>query len=205
MERDTENRETFIQRCEVLFPHTDCVRIMVAYDMAKGHHGHQTRKSEFNPDGTPVRYFEHPRRVALILMDEVGVTLADSIVEALLHDSYEDTKLGHEGIAMVFGVDVSKHVLVMSKKPKQGFERRLHLHASWRELIVKLADRIDNMRTMGNDPAFRTKTLRETDAMYLPLTDLMMVRVPKGGQEEVWCTRARDLLLKTLQEEKARA
>lgn len=168
MATDTENYQSSVERCEVFFPHSDVVMISVAYDMAKGHHAHQFRKSERNPDGTPVRYFEHVRRVALVLMDEAGIVNRPRIViKGLLHDSYEDTRLGHEAIRMVFGEDVSRDVLMMSKRPKAGFADRLIRHGSWEALAVKVADRVDNLRHLPADNReFVQKQYDESRAMY---------------------------------------
>lgn len=164
----TENYQSFMERSEIFFPHEDVVRISVAYDMAKGHHAHLTRKSEKNPDGTPVRYFEHVRRVALILMDEGEIVDSPNIViKGLLHDAYEDTRLGHEAIRMVFGEEVSRDVLMMSKRPKAGFAERLLRHGSWEVLAVKVADRVDNLRHLpADDPGFVQKQYDESRTMY---------------------------------------
>lgn len=163
-----ENRQTFMDRCEVFFPHRDVVLIDFAYDFVKGAHAHQERKDEKNPDGTPVRYFEHVRRVPLILMDEAGlVTRPLAVIKGLLHDVYEDTRQSGEKIALVFGEDVSRDVLMMSKRPKAGFKERLLRHGSWEALAIKVADRVDNLRHMSHsDPAFVLKQYSESREMY---------------------------------------
>lgn len=163
-----ENRQTFMDRCEVFFPHRDVLIIDVAYDFTKGAHAHQERKDEKNQDGTPVRYFEHVRRVPLILLDEAGlVTRPLVVIKGLLHDIYEDTRQGHEKIALVFGEEVSRDVLMMSKRPKAGFKERLLRHGSWEALAIKVADRVDNLRHMTHsDPAFVLKQYNESRDMY---------------------------------------
>lgn len=174
-----ENLETFMARCEVFLPHSECVRIRVAYRLAKGSHAHQTRKDERNPDGSNVRYLEHLRRVALFLIDEVGIVIADLIIEALLHDSVEDTNLSPEEITFVFGADVARRVMLMSKVPKVGFKTRLVRHGDWMVWLVKASDRIDNLRTMDNSPkTFRDKQVAETREMYYPLMDLLVDNMP---------------------------
>lgn len=192
-----ENRDSFLERCEIFYPHADVVRITAAYDLMKGHHAHQVRKDEKNPDGTPVRYFEHVRRVPLILMDEVNLTQdPDLIIEGLGHDSYEDTKLGHEVLRFIFGGAVSQRILLMSKRPKAGFRRRLETYGDWHVLSVKGADRLDNIRhTVESSPEFRAKQVAETRDMYYPLMDLLMERVEGEAKEVVaGCKTLRDLL-----------
>lgn len=195
-----ENFETFMARCEVFFPHAEVVRISGAYDLAKGHHAHQTRKDEKNADGTPVRYFEHVRRVALILLDEAHLTLdPDLVILALLHDAYEDTRLGPEVISLFFGSEISRRVMLMSKKPKQGFRQRLEMHGDWKVLAVKVADRIDNLRTLGGAaPEFKAKQIRESLDMYTSLSNLMVQRATPESITP--CEELRRIFLRTLTE-----
>lgn len=164
----TENRTTFIERCEVLFPHEDVVLITGAYDLFKGHHANQERKDERNADGTPVRYFEHVRRVPLIVMDETpALATPATVIMGLGHDAYEDTHLGHEVLARFFGPEISRGILLMSKRPKQGFVKRLLSFGAWGVLAVKVADRIDNLRHLTlSTPEFRAKQVAETRAIY---------------------------------------
>ncbi len=185
-----ENRQTFVDRCEVFFPHRLVLMIEFAYDFAKGAHAHQERKDEKNPDGTPVRYFEHVRRVPLILMDEAGlVTRPLVVIKGLLHDVYEDTRQSGEKIALVFGEEVSRDVLMMSKRPKAGFKERLLRHGSWEALAIKVADRVDNLRHMLNsDPAFVLKQYNESREMYPKV--LARMRAIATTKEEVEVTNA---------------
>lgn len=180
-----ETYETFMQRCEVFLPHADCVLLSVVYKLAKFSHRHDVRRDERGPDGEPLRYFEHLRRVALILM---GVGLVDRTVllVALLHDSVEDTRLPAEEIRLVCGEEVSRRVLLASKTPKEGFRERLVRFGDWKVWVVKIADRIDNLRSLGNSPPeFRRKQCDETVAMYLPLCDLAIQKAPEENRESV--------------------
>lgn len=174
----TENYQSFMERAEVLYPHHDCVRISIAYKLSKFEHRAQVRKSETNDDGTPVRYFEHARRVALIGMDEALFVDSELTIISLLHDTIEDTRLSPEEITAVFGPDVSQQVMLMSKKPKVGFRERLLTHGTWRVLATKTMDRIDNLRSMDNcSDDFRKKQISETIEMYIPLANTMLMRV----------------------------
>ena len=193
-----ETRETFKARCEVFFPHQDVIRIMIAYILAKGCHAHQFRQDEKDASGNPVRYFEHVRRVALIIMDEAHMVISpDVIIMALLHDAYEDTHLTLEEITLVFGSEISRRVALMSKKPKANFRERLMTHGDWMVWAAKAADRIDNLRHMGNSSAaFIEKQKVETKEMYLPLLDLLIEKAPEEVQEGARTLRR--LLLETL-------
>lgn len=180
-----ETYETFMQRCDVFLPHADCVLISIVYKLAKFSHRHDVRRDERDASGEPIRYFEHLRRVALILMD-VGIVDRTTLLVSLLHDSVEDTRLHAEEIALVCGEDVSRRVLLASKTPKDGFRDRLVRFGDWKVLAVKIADRIDNLRSLGNSSAeFRRKQCNETAVMYLPLTDLAIQRAPDEYKENV--------------------
>jgi (p)ppGpp synthase/HD superfamily hydrolase len=134
-------------------------------------------------------------------MDEAHlVSDPDLIVEALLHDTVEDTHLGHEQIRYVFGPEVTRRVLLMSKLPKAGFRARLEAHGDWHVLAVKVADRIDNNRHMTlSSPEFRAKQVAETKDMYYPLADLLVDRAPPGPIAE-GCKVLRKLLRDATQE-----
>ena len=180
-----ETYETFIQRCEVFLPHADCVLLSIVYKLAKFSHRHDVRKDERDANGDPLRYFEHLRRVALILMD-VGIVDRTTLAVALLHDSVEDTRLHAEEIALVCGDEVSRRVLLASKTPKEGFRERLTRFGDWKVLCVKLADRIDNLRSMRNSTLeFQEKQCKETMEMYLTLADIAVQRAPDEYKEKV--------------------
>ena len=174
-----ENYQAFMDRCEIYFPHDSCIKIGIVYKLAKFEHRAEVRKDEFNEDGSNVRYFEHLRRVALLLIEEVLIIDEAVVIEALLHDSIEDTRLTREEISFVCGPEITQGVLLMSKKPKQGFMDRLKTHASWRELAVKCADRIDNLRHMENSPKeFVRKQLTETSEYYFNLSNILVDKAP---------------------------
>src|SRR5574338_1238344 len=84
-----ENKETFQARVRPYFSPSEQLDVKLAYCLAKFGHRAQTRKEL--TEGKPTRYFEHVRRVAIVLMDEMKVINRDMIIAALLHDSVEDT------------------------------------------------------------------------------------------------------------------
>ena len=74
----TETRESFFQRLDPYFPPSVLRDVQVAYTLAKFGHRAQTRK-ELDTEGHPLRYFEHVRRVALILIDEVHIVQREMV------------------------------------------------------------------------------------------------------------------------------
>ena len=69
--------------------------------------------------GKPLRYFEHPRRTALLLMDEMGIMDVELVIAALLHDGIEGTRdLTPEMIEHAWGREVCRIVMLLSKQPR---------------------------------------------------------------------------------------
>ena len=148
-----------------------------AYVYAMKAHGEQKRAS-----GDP--YFSHPLEVAAILTD---LKLDDStIAAALLHDTIEDTAatrgeidqmFGHDIGALVEGLTKLKKLDLVTKEAKQAENLRKLLLAiadDVRVLLVKLADRLHNMRTLTHvPPATRKRTAEETIDIYAPLAGRM--------------------------------
>jgi guanosine-3',5'-bis(diphosphate) 3'-pyrophosphohydrolase len=147
--------------------------ILRAYETAAEAHNGQTRKS-----GEP--YITHPLAVALITarygMDEA------TIVAALLHDAVEDTGLTLEDVEREFGADVAHLVDGVTKIERLNFEsKEAQQAASMRKmlvamaddirvLVIKLADRLHNMRTIAALPAAKQeRTAQETLDIYAPL------------------------------------
>ena len=145
-----------------------------AYVYAVRMHGSQTRAS-----GDP--YFAHPVEVAGILT-EYRLDTA-TIVTALLHDVIEDTQASREDIEALFGAEVAELVEGVTKLSKleltaehtrQAENLRkfiLAISKDVRVLLVKLADRLHNMRTLNfiKTPAKRERIARETLDIYAPL------------------------------------
>ena len=133
----------------------DMEKITEAYRFADRSHGDQRRVS-----GIP--YILHPTSVACIVA-ELGMD-ADSICGALLHDVVEDTPVALDEIRRLFGVDVAKLIDGVTKISKIPYSTREEQQAEnirkmliamaddIRVIIIKLADRLHNMRTMDCMP-----------------------------------------------------
>ena len=140
-----------VERVRRYNPNTDEALLNRAYVYAMKAHGEQMRAS-----GDP--YFSHPLEVAAILTD---LKLDDAtIVAALLHDTIEDTETTRAEIDQLFGPEIGtlvegltklKRLDLVSKEAKQAENLRKLLLAiadDVRVLLVKLADRLHNMRTL---------------------------------------------------------
>lgn len=166
----TENRETFFARIEPFFAPSVLLDVQLAYTLAKFGHRSQVRK-ELNDHGDPVRYFEHVRRTALIMVDEVRIIKPELVISGLLHDVVEDApNLPPAMLEKCFGHDVVCIVKTVSKVPKLGYLERFNMCTDWRPFFVKACDRLDNLRSLpGTTREFRQKQVKETQEHYLPL------------------------------------
>ena len=152
-----------------------------AYVFSMKAHGSQQRASGDS-------YFSHPVEVAGILSDKKLDTA--SIVTGLLHDTVEDTIATLEDIEELFGPEISRlvdGVTKLSRLELQGDESRqaenfrkllLAMSEDIRVLLVKLADRLHNMRTLGyiEDDEKRRAIARETMDIYAPLAERIGIR-----------------------------
>jgi len=196
-----ENRESFFKRLEPFLAPSVLLDVQLAYTMAKFSHRSQTRK-EAGPDGEPLRYFEHVRRVAIILIDEARVAKAELVVAALLHDGVEDTRdLTPAMIEHCFGADVATIVLTLSKVPKEGYIERFEMCSDWRPYLIKACDRLDNLRSLGGSPEFRAKQVKETREKYYPLFERMLTLAPP--EHAARARHMRDLVLKETERQAA--
>ncbi|MFA6267592.1 MAG: bifunctional (p)ppGpp synthetase/guanosine-3',5'-bis(diphosphate) 3'-pyrophosphohydrolase [Pseudolabrys sp.] len=166
-----------IERVRAYNPNTNEALLNRAYVYAMKAHGDQRRAS-----GDP--YFSHPIEVAAILTD---LKLDDAtIAAALLHDTIEDTAATRAEIDQLFGPDIGalvegltklKKLDLVTKEAKQAENLRRLLLAivdDVRVLLVKLADRLHNMRTLEYmPPASRKRTAEETLEIYAPLAGRM--------------------------------
>lgn len=152
----------------------DLKRIRQAYELAYEAHKPQRRKS-----GEP--YIIHPISVALIVADELKLD-ANTVMAAFLHDVVEDTPYTVTDIEERFGADVANLVEVVTKRKKEQYDtskqvdnyRQLldSVHYDIRALLVKLADRLHNMRTLSSmRPDKQMKIAGETDYFYAPLAN----------------------------------
>src|SRR5690348_10719133 len=165
---------TLVERVRAYDPDADESILNKAYVFAMQAHGPQRRAS-----GDP--YFSHPLEVAGILTDLKLDTA--TIATALLHDTVEDTSatiedieinFGSEIAALVDGVTKLSKLELFSERTKQAENfRKLMLAMSndIRVLLVKLADRLHNMRTLQHieNPEKRRRIAQETLDIYAPL------------------------------------
>jgi len=157
-------------------PAVNEVGINKAYIFAMQKHGSQRRAS-----GDP--YFSHPLEVAWLLAD---MRLdSGSIITALLHDTVEDTDASLTDIKRLFGEDIARlvdgvtklnKIEIQSDRTKQAENFRklvLAMSEDIRVLLVKLADRLHNMRTLGfvKSEVSRRRSAAETMDIYAPLAE----------------------------------
>jgi len=186
----TENRVSFFNRLEPFLAPSVLLDVQHAYTLAKYGHRAQVRK-ELDSAGEPLRYFEHVRRVAIVLIDEVKIIRSEMIVCALMHDIIEDApNLPPALIEHCFGTDVVCIIKTLSKAPKEGYLERFNMCTDWRPYVIKACDRLDNLRSLSNSSRdFRLKQIRETRDKYLPLFDRMLSLTPSEFKEQVMCLR----------------
>ena len=169
-----EARKEFFERVAELLPANDMPRIKAAYELAAEAHKAQIRKS-----GIP--YITHPIAVARIALVELGLK-TNPVMAALLHDVVEDTDYTEEDLRVRFGEDVAYLVGVLTKnsdgnykesKQIDNFKHMLDsINYDIRALLIKLADRMHNMRTLGSMRTDKQmKITSETDYFYAPLAN----------------------------------
>jgi guanosine-3',5'-bis(diphosphate) 3'-pyrophosphohydrolase len=178
-----------VERVQRYKPDVNEALLNKAYVYAMQKHGHQKRAS-----GDP--YFSHPLEVAAILtdmkMDEATIAVA------LLHDTIEDTTATRQEIDELFGEDMGKLVEgltklkkldLVSKKAEQAENLRkllLAISDDVRVLLVKLADRLHNMRTLDHMPDHkRLRIAEETMDIYAPLAGRMGMQGMREELEEL--------------------
>jgi guanosine-3',5'-bis(diphosphate) 3'-pyrophosphohydrolase len=170
-------------------PKGDISRIQRAYIYSAKQHEGQIRKS-----GEP--YMVHPICVAKII-SEMGLDEA-SICSALLHDTVEDTNTTVEDIERLFGKDVAEIVDGVTKLAGVNFSKREERQAeSFRKLLVamtkdmrvlllKLADRLHNMRTLDHmSESSRERIAEETRDIYAPLADRLGISWLKSELDDL--------------------
>ena len=167
----------------------DIDKIMMAYQLAEEAHRGQTRSS-----GEP--YISHPLAVAYIL---VGYNMdTDTVVAALLHDVVEDTGAKLEDLKKKFGTDVANLVdgvtkiglVPLNTKEEQHAEniRKILMAMSQdiRVIIIKLADRLHNMRTLDSRPNEKQRqTSLETMSFYAPIAHRLGMNDVKEEMEDL--------------------
>ena len=166
----------------------DMERVRKAYLLAKEAHAPQKRKS-----GEP--YILHPIAVALIVAKELQLD-ANTVITAFLHDVVEDTPYTVEDIRERFGNDVAGLVNVVTKQKKKTYQTTKQvdnyqqilasLHYDIRAVMVKISDRLHNMRTLQSmRPDKQMKIAGETDCFYAPLANRLGLFEVKSDLENL--------------------
>ena len=166
----------------------DLERVRQAYLLAKEAHAPQRRKS-----GEP--YILHPISVALIVAKELQLD-ANTVITAFLHDVVEDTPYTVEDIRQRFGNDVAGLVNVVTKQKKESYHTTKQvdnyqqilasLHYDIRAVMVKISDRLHNMRTLQSmRPDKQMKIAGETDCFYAPLANRLGLFEVKSDLENL--------------------
>ena len=189
----------------------DLQRIKDAYALAAEAHKDQKRNT-----GEP--YIVHPIAVANIAAEELELD-ANTVIAAFLHDVAEDTSYTVEDIRERFGDDVAFLVDVVTKRKKHNYEytkqvdnyRQIleSVHYDIRALLVKLSDRLHNMRTLDSmRPDKQMKIAGETDFFYAPLAGRLGLYHVKTELENLSfrfrCPREYDVISRQLEEDKIR-
>lgn len=164
--------------------------VLKAFEFANEAHKGVRRRS-----GDP--YIIHPISVAKIVVSEIGLGYK-SIVAALLHDTVEDTEITIEDIKRLFGDKIASLVdgltkikAAMNKEDSlqaENFKRIiLTLNDDVRVILIKLADRLHNIRTIDAMPAYKKeKILSETMYVFVPLAHRLGLYKIKSEMENIW-------------------
>ncbi|MCI6023551.1 MAG: bifunctional (p)ppGpp synthetase/guanosine-3',5'-bis(diphosphate) 3'-pyrophosphohydrolase [Candidatus Faecivivens sp.] len=184
-----ENHDDLIAALKASDKDYDIEKIERAYEVADKAHGGQVRRS-----GDP--YISHPVSVAIIL---IGMGMdTDCICAALLHDVVEDTAVTLDELKKAFGADVAVMVggvtkltnMTFSTKEEQQAENirkmLLAMNEDIRVILIKLADRLHNMRTMQyQTPEKQRSKSHETMEIYAPIAHRLGIRSIKDELEDL--------------------
>ncbi len=167
----------------------DLDQIRRAFEYARSHHGAQLRR-----DGSP--YITHPLQVAQIVA-EMRLD-SESIIAALLHDCIEDTDSTYEDIAKQFGVTIADIVdgvtkltrvqyTTMEEEQMENLRKMLFaMSKDIRVILIKIADRLHNMRTMEyQSPEKQKKKAFETMEIYAPISHRLGMQRVKWELEDL--------------------
>ncbi len=181
--------EQLLERVRAYLPAEQVDLIYQAYRLGAHAHDGQTRKSG-------EAYITHPVSVAMLLVD-LGMD-AETLCAAILHDVLEDTPIERERIASQFGETVAELVDGVTKLDKLRFRDRqeaaaesfrkmlLAMARDLRVILIKLADRLHNMRTIDSmsDEA-RRRIARETLDIYAPIAQRLGMNQIKGELQDL--------------------
>lgn len=182
---------TYEYLAERLQPHLtddELTQVRLAYEIAEAAHEGQMRD-----EGTP--YIVHPVRVAVSLVDELEIYSPRLISSALLHDVIEDSPLTRRQIAEMFGEEIARIVWLLTKFDDvslPAYLAAIEAASDTGAAIVKLCDRLDNLRFLAHSPKAEKKRryIRTTTDYYLP----MAARANKYLYDEIsrWLEEARN-------------
>ena len=171
-------------------PGADFARIRASYEFARAHHGEQRRKS-----GEP--YITHPLAVAQIVAEELHLD-SESIEAALLHDVIEDTDATYEDVAkltsptvadLVEGVSKLTRIQYATKEDEQMEnlrKMRIAMSKDIRVILIKISDRLHNMRTMEyQSPTKQKQKSLETMEIYAPIAHRLGMQRMKWELEDL--------------------
>ncbi len=189
MEQYEELYNKLIDKIKLYHPTNNFSMVEKAYKLAESAHGNQLRKS-----GEP--YIIHPICVSIILAElELDI---ESIVAGLLHDVVEDTKYCCEDITNMFNAEVSLLVDGVTKLDKIKYSSKEELQADnyrkmflamakdIRVILIKIADRLHNMRTLKYmTPEKQKEIAQETLDIYAPLADRLGISKIKTELEDL--------------------
>lgn len=167
--------DDLIKKMETYNPNLNEDKVRRAYEMARIHHEGQKRNSGED-------YIIHPLNVAMILADMDMDT--STIIAGLLHDTIEDTSVTYEDVEKNFGKEIADLVEGVTKLTKISYKSKeekqaenirkmvLAMAKDIRVIIVKLADRLHNMRTLEYmTDAKKIEKATETLEIYAPIAD----------------------------------
>ncbi len=173
-----------LERAASYLPVAQLPLLRRAWEVGAAAHAGQTRKS-----GEP--YITHPVAVAKILA-ELGLD-TEALIAAILHDTIEDTPLTRDELAAEFGEPVAELVEGVTKLDKLKFRDRqeaaaesfrkmlLAMSRDLRVIMIKLADRLHNMRTLGaQSTEARSRIARETLEIYAPIAQRLGMSLIKS-------------------------
>ena len=182
--------DDLMKACEKKVSEDGKIRIQKAFEFANNAHAGVKRKS-----GEP--YIIHPLAVAKVVIEEIGLS-ATSIISALLHDVVEDTDYTLEDISNLFGEKVASIVDGLTKlsdeftpqhdsKQANNFRKMLMtLSDDVRVILIKLADRLHNMRTLDSMPPHKQlKIAAETLYIFAPLAHRLGLYAIKSELEDL--------------------
>jgi (p)ppGpp synthase/HD superfamily hydrolase len=163
----TRDYEYLEERLSSTLNDEELAQVRRAYEIADAAHTGQLRD-----EGTP--YIVHPIRVAVSLVDELEIDSPKLVCSALLHDVIEDSPITREEVAEIFGEEIAQIVWLLTKLESVSlgdYLAAIEAAAETGAPIVKLCDRLDNLRFLGHSPRPEKKHryIRSTEHFYLPM------------------------------------